>query len=233
MNRSKVFLIMIFTLSLVLAGGLAAQNSGSGWPSAAQLTEYGISGFAQPAGTTGAGWRLQPNLYEYPAIYIWFSGSAAANTAAKNYFRDWKITYDRSQGGTTETGFEKDGARVNYKYDGKEIMIFSGVFASGTWPGDSVWRRFGLSGLSRPPDTLIESVTDDDDALYVYFASGGITAYSNIRGQLIAKGFKLSESEGDDNDSDQNQSFYNERIKTAAYLYRYGDKFNLDIRVFK
>ena len=229
----KVFLITVIVMGFMAVSGPSAQSNGSGWPSAAQLTQYGVSDLPQPAGTTGAGWRLQPNLYEYPVIYIWCSGAAAANTAAKNYFRGWTVTEDRTQGNTTDIVYQKDGSRVNYKYDGKEIMIFAGVFASGTWPGDTVWRRFGLSGLSKPANAIIERVDDDDDSLYVYFATGGKAAYSNLRSQLISKNFKLSESEGDDNNDEQNQTFYNEQIKTAAYLYRDGEKLNLDVRIFQ
>ena len=55
MKRSRLFLFTVFVMGLVLAGGLAAQDNGSGWHSAAQLTQYGVSGLAHPAGTTGAG----------------------------------------------------------------------------------------------------------------------------------------------------------------------------------
>ena len=116
-------------LERVLVGTFikAEPQSGQSWPSAAQLAEYGISGFNLPNGATSPGYRLQPDMYSYPVIVIWFNATSNVNTTARNFFNGWNVRFDDSAGGRIDIGYERNGVRVNYVYDGREVMITAGI----------------------------------------------------------------------------------------------------------
>ena len=123
--KKNIFLVI--ALLVIALTTIQAQDSGREWPSASLLTEYGIPGLAKPAEARFEGWRLQPDMYYYPVIYIYFTGTVADNTAVQNYFKDLNVRFDDSRGSEIDIGYEKDGVRVNYRYDGNRVTMTAGI----------------------------------------------------------------------------------------------------------
>ena len=112
MLKKKLFGILPLILGLMLVftligckddgpGGIYGGNDmGEGWPSSSKLNQFGLNGMSQPTGATNITWVDYTDLpytgYNYPIIYIGFSGTAATSTAIYNWFNTNGWTPDTS-----------------------------------------------------------------------------------------------------------------------------------------
>jgi hypothetical protein len=130
--RKSVFVVAVLLLGITSAFTLIGCNNGNddpydpydpygdggtGWPSS-RLSTYGLGGMSAPAGMSNIEWWEYDGDYadyDYPVIYITFSGSANTDTAVQQYFSNngWTAD-DGSYQGTSSYFYTKGDAAVYY-----------------------------------------------------------------------------------------------------------------------
>jgi hypothetical protein len=103
-------------------------DEGIGWPSS-KLSTYGLGGMSQPSGMSNIEWwELEYYTgYDYPVIYITFSGTAATDTSIQQYFSGSGWTADGySYGGTSGFTYTKGNTETYYMFSDGFGWIVSG-----------------------------------------------------------------------------------------------------------
>jgi hypothetical protein len=94
-------------------------DEGTGWPSS-KLSTYGLGRMSQPSGMSNIEWWEYEYYtgYDYPVIYITFSGTAATDTAIQQYFANngW-IPSGGSYEGMSAFSYTKNSAAAYHFFD--------------------------------------------------------------------------------------------------------------------
>jgi hypothetical protein len=139
MLKKQTFIVVALLLVIILAGCNPGDNSdddynpygdmGNSWPSSSTLSTYGLGGMGQPAGISDITWLEYDHYtaYEYPVIYIGFTGTAATDTAIRNYFSSNGWSGDGgSYQGTSAFTYTKSTAAAYYAFSGGVGYIIAG-----------------------------------------------------------------------------------------------------------
>ena len=216
-------LLSVCFASTALAG---QPTRGEGWPPAHILKEFGLEGMPQPAGADNVWWRNAESEEarglpggDIPHILIGLHGTEATGGSLKSWFEGngWILMGSRNNAHS----FNKGAAVVSFDFSDGVGQVKAGVH-KGTWPGNAVWERFGLSSLTMPPGVAISDVQDSGNEVNIFTIGGNNADYVNLRNQFIAKMGQPTESEGKDGDDERRDAFWNPKTSVAVYLGREG-----------
>ena len=103
-------------------GGGGGSGSGTGWPSSAVLSDCGISGLSQPAGSNFEWESVSYGSMAMLAIDFTTTNGSSTSSSLRNYFSSngWTTSMDMSSAGSTIIYWTKSPWTAIYSYDSED-----------------------------------------------------------------------------------------------------------------
>jgi hypothetical protein len=187
-GQTKTWTVTITPALSPPSGGVAA------WPSASTWQNYGLSNITQPEGTTVYTAGVSSGVL---VVYLQNAGIAAFNNLIA------QIETLAGSASTTSSASGYSNYELAYNFSGA-LFALSLVHTNGiailsiepddpgaffTWPDDSRWAAFNLSGLIQPAGTAIGDVTETNSPsamLSVTLNSINNTVYESLLNRITA-----------------------------------------------